>query len=97
VNNIEGHQKIVGTLEKISVGMKKIRIHGQKLTNNQNEKFFLVILGSQAKLKNNHKGESVKRGLRAKCVQGWRPCIPPLRYLHDKFADKEQKKEKTLH
>ena len=51
-----------------------------------------MILGSQAKLENDHKGENVKRGLRAKCEQGWRPGRPPLGYLHDKYADKGQKK-----
>lgn len=72
--------------------LQEIRTHGQKFTNNPNEKFLLMILGSQAKLENDHKGENVKRGLRAKCAQGWRPGMPPLGYLHDKFADKGQKK-----
>jgi site-specific DNA recombinase len=70
----------------------EIRTHSQTFTNNPNEKFLLMILGSQAKLENDHKGENVKRGLRAKCEQGWRPGMPPLGYLHDKFADKGQKK-----
>lgn len=72
--------------------IKEIRTHGQKFTNSPNEKFLLMILGSQAKLENDHKGENVKRGLRAKCEQGWRPGRPPLGYLHDKYADKGQKK-----
>ena len=50
--------------------LKEIRTHGQKFTNNPNEKFLLMILGSQAKLENDHKGQNVKRGLRAKCEQG---------------------------
>jgi DNA invertase Pin-like site-specific DNA recombinase len=70
----------------------EIRTHGQKFTNSPNEKFLLMILGSQAKLENDHKGENVKRGLRAKCEQGWRPGRPPIGYLHDKYADKGQKK-----
>lgn len=70
----------------------EIRTHSQKFTNNPNEKFLLMILGSQAKLENDHKGENVKRGLRAKCEQGWRPGMSPLGYLHDKYADKGQKK-----
>lgn len=69
-----------------------IRTHGQRFTNSPNEKFLLMILGSQAKLENDHKGENVKRGLRAKCEQGWRPGRPPIGYLHDKYADKGQKK-----
>lgn len=72
--------------------IKEIRTHGQRFTNSPNEKFLLMILGSQAKLENDHKGENVKRGLRAKCEQGWRPGRPPLGYLHDKYADKGQKK-----
>ncbi|NMB48548.1 recombinase family protein [Candidatus Kuenenbacteria bacterium] len=70
----------------------EIRTHGQKFTNNPNEKFLLMILGSQAKLENDHRGENVKRGLRAKCEKGWRPGPPPLGYLHDKYSDKGDKK-----
>lgn len=70
----------------------EIRSHGQKFTNNPNEKFLLMILGSQAKLENDHKGVNVKRGLRAKCEQGWRPGPPPLGYIHDKYASKGNKK-----
>jgi site-specific DNA recombinase len=51
-----------------------------------------MILGSQAKLENDHKGVNVKRGLRAKCEQGWRPGPAPLGYIHDKYADKGDKK-----
>ena len=69
-----------------------IRTHGQRFTNSPNEKFLLMILGSQAKLENDHKGENVKRGLRAKCQQGFRPGVPPLGYLHDKYADKGKKR-----
>jgi site-specific DNA recombinase len=69
-----------------------IRTHEQRFTNNPNEKFLLMILGSQAKLENDHKGINVKRGLRAKCEQGWRPSPPPMGYLHDKYGDKGDKK-----
>ncbi|MFH1667815.1 MAG: recombinase family protein [Candidatus Komeilibacteria bacterium] len=72
--------------------LQEIRTHGQKFTNNPNEKFLLMILGSQAKLENDHKGINVKRGLRAKCKKGWRPGKPPLGYFHDKYADKGDKK-----
>lgn len=54
-----------------------------------------MILGSQAKLENDHKGENVKRGLRAKCEQGWRPGVAPIGYIHDKYADKGAKKVLT--
>lgn len=69
-----------------------IRAHGQRFTNSPNDKFMLMILCSQAKLENDHKGENVKRGLRAKCAQGWRPGAAPLGYVHDKNADKGQKR-----
>ncbi len=69
-----------------------IRTHGQRFTNSPNEKFLLMILCSQAKLENDHKGENVKRGLRAKCEQGFRPGVSPLGYLHDKYADKGKKR-----
>ncbi len=69
-----------------------IRTHGQRFTNSPNEKFLLMILCSQAKLENDHKGENVKRGLRAKCEMGFRPGMSPLGYIHDKYADKGQKR-----
>jgi len=72
-----------------------IRTHGQRFTNSPNEKFLLMILCSQAKLENDHKGENVKRGLRAKCERGARPGASPLGYIHDKFAEKGQKRVLT--
>ncbi len=69
-----------------------IRTHGQRFTNSPNEKFLLMILCSQAKLENDHKGENVKRGLRAKCERGFRPGVSPLGYIHDKYADKGKKR-----
>ena len=69
-----------------------IRTHGQRFTNSPNDKFMLMILCSQAKLENDHKGENVKRGLRAKCAQGWRPGVSPVGYVHDKYADKGSKR-----
>lgn len=72
--------------------ISEIRTHGQRFGNNPNEKFLLMILGSQAKLENDHKGVNVKRGLRAKCEKGWRPGPAPLGYIHDKYADKGEKK-----
>lgn len=71
--------------------LKEIRTYGQRFTNSPNEKFLLMILCSQAKLENDNKGESVKRGLRAKCELGWRPGLSPIGYINDKFAKKGQK------
>ena len=72
--------------------LKEIRTHGQNFSNSPNDKFLLMILCSQAKLENDCKSENVKRGLRAKCSMGWRPGLPPLGYLHDKYADKGKRK-----
>ncbi len=67
----------------------EIRTYTQKFTNNPNEKFMLMILGSQAKLENDQKIINVKRGLRARCEMGWRPSTPPTGYLSEKHVDKK--------
>ena len=67
----------------------EIRTYGQKFTNNPNEKFLLMILGSQAKLENDNKAVNVKRGLRARCEMGWRPGVAPTGYLNEKHVDKK--------
>lgn len=60
--------------------LEQIRTQSQCFSNNPNEKFLLMILCSQAKLENDNRGVNVKRGIRAKCEMGWRPCMPPLGY-----------------
>jgi len=60
--------------------LERIRTFGQSFSNTPNEKFLLMILCSQAKLENDNRGVNVKRGIRAKCEMGWRPCMPPLGY-----------------
>ncbi len=60
--------------------LHSIRTFGQSFSNTPNEKFLLMILCSQAKLENDNRGVNVKRGIRAKCEMGWRPCMPPLGY-----------------
>lgn len=67
----------------------EIRTYTQTFTNNPNEKFMLMILGSQAKLENDQKIINVKRGLRARCEMGWRPSVPPTGYLPEKNVDKK--------
>lgn len=62
--------------------LQLIRTYGQSFSNTPNEKFLLMILGSQAKLENDNRGVNVKRGIRAACEQGWRPCRPPLGYYN---------------
>ncbi|MBI1862988.1 recombinase family protein [Candidatus Microgenomates bacterium] len=54
-------------------------------SNTPNEKFLLMILCSQAKLENDNGGVNVKRGIRAKCEMGWRPCMPPIGYHNRAF------------
>ncbi len=61
--------------------LHQIRTFGQSFSNTPNEKFLLMILCSQAKLENDNRGVNVKRGIRAKCETGWRPCMPPLGYF----------------
>lgn len=65
----------------------EIRTHSQTFTNNPNEKFLLMILGSQAKLENDNKSINVKRGLRARCEMGLRPGPAPTGYMKTKNLD----------
>ncbi len=64
-----------------------IRTYGQRFTNNPNEKFLLMILGSQAKLENDNKRINVKRGLKARVEMGLWPGIAPTGYLNDQRKD----------
>src|SRR5271167_1910629 len=63
--------------------LQEIRTYGQRFTNNPNEKFLLMILGSQAKLENDNRGINVKRGLRTRVEMGLWPAIAPTGYLND--------------
>jgi site-specific DNA recombinase len=65
----------------------EIRTYSQRFTNSPNEKFLLMILGSQAKLENDNKSVNVKRGLRAKVEMGLWPSVAPTGYLNDKRSD----------
>ncbi len=67
----------------------EIRTYGQKFTDNPNEKFLLMILGSQAKLENDNKAINVKRGLRARCEMGLWPAPAPTGYLNNPNRDKK--------
>lgn len=64
--------------------LQDIRTYGQKFGNNPNEKFLLMILGSQAKLENDNKRINVKRGLRARAEMGLFPGMAVCGYLNDK-------------
>jgi DNA invertase Pin-like site-specific DNA recombinase len=67
----------------------EIRTHGQTFTNSPNEKFLLMILGSTAKLENDHRGENVRRGLRARVEMGFWPNMAPIGYLTQNLMDKK--------
>lgn len=67
----------------------EIRTYGQKFGNNPNEKFLLMILGSQAKLENDNKMVNVKRGLRARVEMGFWPAVPPTGYLSNSDRNKK--------
>ncbi|MEO5927070.1 MAG: recombinase family protein [Patescibacteria group bacterium] len=69
--------------------LHEIRTYGQKFTNIPNEKFMLMILGSTAKLENDHRGENVKRGLRTRAEMGLWPGVAPLGYLHQGRMDRK--------
>jgi site-specific DNA recombinase len=62
--------------------LKEIRTYGQRFSNSPNEKFLLMILGSQAKLENDNRTINIKRGLRARCEMGLWPCVAPTGYLN---------------
>ncbi|MDP3244722.1 MAG: recombinase family protein, partial [bacterium] len=67
----------------------EIRTYSQKFTNNPNEKFLLMILGSQAKLENDNKSINVKRGLKTKCEMGLWPSVAPTGYTNSKIVNEK--------
>ncbi len=69
----------------------EIRTYGQVFTNSPNEKFLLMILGSQAKLENDNRGINVKRGLRMRCEMGLWPTASPIGYLNVQTPERKGK------
>jgi DNA invertase Pin-like site-specific DNA recombinase len=69
--------------------LHEIRTYGQKFSNSPNEKFLLMILGSQAKLENDNRGVNVKRGLRTRAEMGLWAGTAPLGYLNQRHMDKK--------
>jgi len=67
----------------------EVRTYGQQFKNSPNEKFLLMILGSQAKLENDNRGVNVKRGIRTRCEMGLWPTCPPSGYLTDKSVERK--------
>jgi len=72
--------------------LAEIRTYNQVFTNSPNDKFLLMILGSQAKLENDNRAINVIRGMKARCEMGVRPCMTPLGYLNDPNHAKGMKK-----
>lgn len=66
----------------------EIRTYGQKFADSPNEKFLLMILGSQAKLENDNRSVNIKRGMRTRVEMGLWPGMAPTGYLNEKRADK---------
>jgi len=69
--------------------LREIRTYSQKFTDSPNEKFLLMILGSQAKLENDNRGVNVKRGMKTRCEMGLRPGVAPVGYLNEKRTDRK--------
>ena len=69
--------------------LHEIRTYGRRFTNSPNEKFMLMLLGSTAKLKNDHRGENVKRALRTRVEMSLWPGAAPLGYLNQGLMDKK--------
>ncbi|MFA6177493.1 MAG: recombinase family protein [Candidatus Paceibacterota bacterium] len=67
----------------------EIKTYSQHFSNNPNEKFLLMILGSQAKLENDNKSINVKRGLKTQCEMGLWPSVAPTGYLNAKNKDQK--------
>jgi site-specific DNA recombinase len=66
----------------------EIRTFTQVFTNRPNDKFLLMILGSQAKLENDNRAINVQRGMRARVEMGLWPCTAPTGYLNSNLRDR---------
>jgi site-specific DNA recombinase len=65
----------------------EVRTYGQVFTNSPNDKFLMMILGSQAKLENDNRSVNVKRGLRMIVGMGLWPGMAPIGYLNTNRKD----------
>ena len=65
----------------------EIRTYSQKFSDSPNEKFLLMILGSQAKLENDNRSINIKRGMRTRVEMGYWPCVAPTGYLNLNLKD----------
>ena len=67
----------------------EIRTYSQVFSNSPNDKFLMMILGSQAKLENDNRGINVKRGLRTRCEMGLWPTCAPTGYLNERLSERK--------
>lgn len=63
--------------------LKMIVTYSQTFTDNPNEKFLLMILGSQAKLENDNRSINIRRGIRNQCQLGYWPGPVPIGYVSE--------------
>ncbi len=63
--------------------LKMIVTYSQTFTDNPNEKFLLMILGSQAKLENDNRSINIRRGIRNQCQLGYWPGPVPIGYISE--------------
>ncbi|MEY2664417.1 MAG: hypothetical protein RIT04_225 [Candidatus Parcubacteria bacterium] len=66
-----------------------IRTFGQTFMCTPNDKFLLMILGSQAKLENDNKGINVQRGMRARVEMGLWPSVAPTGYKNSNIKGED--------
>lgn len=69
--------------------LTEIHAHGQTFSSSPNEKFLLMILGSQAKLENDNRGLNVIRGLHNKAANGWKAGQAPIGYLNNSLGEEK--------
>jgi site-specific DNA recombinase len=67
--------------------LKEIRTPFKTYSNTPDDKFFLQLEFGMAKKDSDDKSINIKRGLKAKVSEGWRPGVAPLGYLNDKAKD----------
>lgn len=65
----------------------EIRTPGKIYRNSPDDKFMLSLEFGMSKKDSDDKGIVVKRGLKNKLINGWRPGIAPQGYLNDKTQD----------
>lgn len=71
--------------------LKEIRTPFRTYANSPDDKFFLQLEFGMAKKDSDDKSINVKRGLRQKVHEGWRPGIAPVGYLNDKSKERGER------